>query len=151
MTRIEESAFIKCSTKQAFDFAMDVKAWTQWDPTMLEAVQTSKGPMGVGTTFRGVVLAMGQRQVWTGVVTGYQPNKSWSHNITSGNVMINEHLVFDPAEGGTRFTQIYDIQANAFPEQIMTTVATGMHKEMRERLQLLKNILEARSHTDEAA
>jgi uncharacterized protein YndB with AHSA1/START domain len=150
MTRIEESIEIKRPVSQVFAFAMDVNAWPQWDPQMLEVEQTSIGPMGVGTTFRGTVRAMGQRQEWTGIVTEYEPNRKWAHSITSGNVLIDEHLIFDPIKGGTRFTQIYDVQSSGFPEQVAAMLTAGMRTEMNERLRLFKSILQAQPESGSA-
>jgi len=40
--------------EEVFAYVMDVSNWPKWNTYLLEVAKTSKGPLGVGTTFRGV-------------------------------------------------------------------------------------------------
>ena len=56
---------------------------------------------------------MGRRIPWTSKITDYVANKRWSETISSGT-LIKEQITFDPIEGGTKFTQIYDMKVGGF-------------------------------------
>ena len=53
MSRIEESVEIRCPAEKAFAFTTDATGWSRWQTIIPEAEQTSAGPVGIGTTFRG--------------------------------------------------------------------------------------------------
>jgi hypothetical protein len=53
MARIEESIDIVSPIEKVFTYTMDASSWNQWHSIILESEQTSQGPVGIGTTFRG--------------------------------------------------------------------------------------------------
>jgi hypothetical protein len=112
---------------------------------MLEVEQTSPGNVSVGTTFGGVNKVMGQRMAWTSEVTEYEVNKMWRESITSGSTLIDEHIIFEPAEKGARFTEVYDIKVGGFLRLFAPMVVSSMRKEMKANLSNLKSLLEAQS------
>jgi len=114
MARIEESVEIKCPVDNVFAYTTDANSWPKWQSFMMEAEQTSQGQIGVGTMFRGTNRMMGQRMEWTSRVTEYEQNRKWGKNITCGSMIIEEHLTFDPVEGGTKFTLVYDMKVGGF-------------------------------------
>ena len=145
MARIEESVDIKRPVDQVFAYVTDAKNWPRWESAMLEAEQTSPGQMGIGTTFRGANRVMGRRMVWTSKVTEYEPNKNWGEAISSGSTLIEEHLIFDPVEGGTKFTLVYDMQVGGLLKLFAPMVISTMRKQTKGNLSNLKSILEAQA------
>ena len=145
MARIEESVEIKCPADKVFTYVMDAKSWPKWHSAMLEAEGTSPGQMGVGTTFRGANRVMGRRMEWSSKVTEYELNKMWRENITSGSTQIEEHWTFDPVEGGTKFTLVYEMKVGGFLKLFSPMVVSTMRKETKGNLSNLKSILEARA------
>ncbi len=101
--------------------------------------------MGVGTTFGGTNKVMGRQMAWSSKVTEYAMNKMWRETIKSGSTLIDEHLTFSPVEGGTKFTQVYDMKVGGFLKLLSPMVVGSMRKEMRTNLGNLKSILEAQS------
>ncbi len=88
---------------------------------------------------------MGRRMVWTSKVTEYDLNKMWGENITSGSMQIEEHLTFDPVEGGTKFTLVYEMKVGGFLKLFSPMVVSTMRKQTKENLSNLKSILEAQA------
>jgi len=84
MARIEESVEIKRPLDKVFAYMTDAKSWQKWQSIILEAEQTSQGPMRVGTTFKGISRMMGVSMKWTAKATEYELNKKWGKNITCG-------------------------------------------------------------------
>jgi uncharacterized protein YndB with AHSA1/START domain len=145
MAIIKETVEIKFPVDKVFAYVADAKSWPKWHLSMLEANQTSSGQMGIGTTFGGVNKVMGRRMPWTSKVTEYVANKKWSETISSGSTLIKEQITCDPIEGGTKFTEVYDMKVGGFLKLLSPMVISSMQKEMKSNLSSLKSILEAKA------
>jgi hypothetical protein len=145
MARIEESVQIQRPVDRVFAYTTDAKSWPEWQSIITEAEQTSKGPMGVGTTFKWTTRMMGLNMKWTANVTEYEPNRKWIKNITSGNIIIEEHMIYDPLERGINFTIVYDMKVGGFLKLFSPMVVSSMRKETKKSLGDLKRILEAQT------
>jgi uncharacterized membrane protein len=145
MARIEESVEIKRPVDKVFAYQTDAKSWPKWQSFILEAEQTSQGQIGVGATFKGTNRMMGRRMEWAAKVTEYEPNRKWGKNITCGSIIIEEHLTFDPIEGGIKFTIVYDMKVGGFLKLFSPMVVSSMRKETKKSLSNLKSILEAQT------
>ncbi|HJX23246.1 MAG TPA: SRPBCC family protein [Candidatus Bathyarchaeia archaeon] len=143
MARIEESIEIKCPVDNVFAYTTDAKNWPKWQSFIPEAEQTSQGPMNVGATFKGVSRMMGRSMKWTAIATEYESNKKWGKNITCGNMAIEEHVTYNPVEGATAFTIVYDMKVGGFLKLLLPVMAGSMRKETKKSLGNLKRILEA--------
>jgi uncharacterized membrane protein len=145
MARIEGSVEIKCPVEKVFAYTTDAKRWPKWQSIILEAEQTSKGSMSVGTTFKGTSRMMGLSMKWTAKVTEYKPNRKWAKNITCGSMIIEEHVTYDPIEERTKFTIVYDMEVGGFLKLFSPMVVSSMRKETKKSLNNLKSILEAQT------
>ena len=73
MTKLEASVVINRPTEEVFAFVTDIEKLPQWMSELVEAKQTSEGPMGVGTTMSAVASPLGRRAESTQEVTEYEP------------------------------------------------------------------------------
>ncbi len=142
MARIEESIEIRCPAEKAFAFTTDAKNWNRWQTIIPEAEQTSPGPVGIGTTFRGTNRMMGRTMQWTATAIEFEPAKKFGKNIVSGPVRIEQHDTYVPTKEGTRFILSYDVTVNGFMKLISPLIVGTMQKELRKSLGNLKEILE---------
>ena len=145
VARIEESIEIKRPVDKVFAYTTDAKSWPKWQSFILEAEQTSQGQIGIGTTFKGTNRMMGLRVEWAAKVTEYEPNRRWGKNITFWSTIIEEHLIFDPIEGGTKFTLVYDMKVGGFLKLFSSMVVSSTRKQTKVSLNNLKSILEAQA------
>ena len=145
MARIEESVEIKCPVDKVFAYTTEAKSWPKWQSILMEAEQTSQGPMCVGTTFKGTSRMMGLSMKWTAKVTEYEPNRKWAKNITCGSMIIEEHVTYDPIEGRIKFTIVYVMKVGGFLKLFSPMVVSSMRKETKKSLSNLKSILEAQT------
>jgi hypothetical protein len=143
MPRIEGSVEIHCPIEKAFAFTTDAASWNKWQSILPEAEQTSPGPVGVGTTFKGTTRLMGRTMKWTAKATEYEVNKKFAKNITSGSVFIEEHNTYSPTKDGLRFTLAYDMKVSGFLKLLSPMMVSSMDKELKRSLINLKKILEA--------
>jgi uncharacterized membrane protein len=144
MARIEDSVEIKRPVDKVFDYTTEAKSWSKWQSIIMEAEQTSQGPMYVDTTFKGISRMMGLSMKWTAKVTEYEPNRKWAKNITCGSMIIEEHVTYDPIEEGRiKFTIVYNMKVGGFLKLFSPMVVNSMRKETKKSLSNLKSILEA--------
>ena len=145
MSRIEGTVIIKRPADKVFAYTTEAKSWPKWHGAIPEAEQTSKGQMGVGTTFRGKSRMMGQTSEWTAKMTEYEPHKRWGKVIDSGSLVIDDKLVCDPAEGGTRLTMVYEVKVGGILKLLSPVIISSMRKQLKLDLASLKGILEAQA------
>lgn len=145
MSRIEGSVVIKRPADKVFTYTTEAKSWPKWHATVLEAEQTSQGQVGVGTTFRGKQRVMGQTSEWTAKVTKYEPHKGWSKVIDSGSVIIDNGLIFDPTQEGTRFTMVQDVKVSGLLKLLSPVIISSMRKQLKLDIATLKSILETQA------
>jgi Polyketide cyclase / dehydrase and lipid transport len=143
MSRIEESVEINCPVEKVFAFTTDAGSWCKWQTIIPEAEQTSKGPVGVGTTFKGTNHLMGRTMKWTSQAIEYEKNRKFGKNITSGSIFIEQHNTYNPSKEGLKFTIVYDMKVNGFLKLLSPMIVSSMRKELKKSLGNLKQILEA--------
>jgi len=144
MATITESIKIKRPVDKVFAYTTDVKSWPKWQP-FPETEQTSQGSMGVGTTTKGTIRMMGLTMKWTAKVTEYESNRKFGKDIISGPITNEQHNTYDPIEGGTKFTIVYDMKVGGIMKLFSSVVVSSMRKALRKALSNLKGILEAQN------
>jgi len=145
MAVIEESIHIKRPVDKVFTYTIDSRNWPIWQSIIIEAEQTSKGTMGIGTAFKGVVRMMGLSMNWTAEVKEYEQNTKWTKNITYTGMYISEHVTYDPVGELTIFTIRYDMKLSGFMKLFSPMIVSTMHKETTKSLAQLKSILETQT------
>jgi hypothetical protein len=143
MARIEESVEINCPVEKTFAYTTNAGNWSTWNTALPEAEQTSEGPVGIGSTFRGTARLMGRSMPWTAKTTEYEVNKKFGKNIDSGPVVIEQHNTYTPTKEGMKFTIAYDMKVTGFLMLLSPMIASSMRKELKKSLNNVKQILEA--------
>jgi uncharacterized membrane protein len=144
MAKYEESIEIKRPTDQVFAYVEEIKNLPEWELTISEAEKTSPGKIGVGTTFKGKNKVMGRQMAWTSKVTEYEPNKKWGETISSGSTVVKFQMTCDPIEGGTKFSEIYDMKVGGILKLFSPIMSSSMRKQTKANLAKLKSILESK-------
>jgi len=145
MARIEESVEIKRPADKVFAFTTDAKSWPKWQSTFPDAEQTSQGPVGVGTTFKGTIRMMGLTMKWTATAMEYEPNRKFGKNIACGLITNEQHNTYDPIEGGTRFTIVYNMKVGGLMKLMSPMIVSSTRKALKKALSNLKSVLEAQT------
>ena len=144
MARIERSIEIKRPIDKVFAYTTDAESWPKWQP-FPEAEQTSPGPMSVGTTTKGTIRMMGFTMKWTAKVTEYELNRKFGKSISSGPITNEQHNTYDPIEGGTKFTIVYNIKVSGLMKLFSLVVVWSIRKALKKALSNLKSILETQT------
>ena len=145
MARIEESVEIKRPIDRVLAYTTDAKSWPKWQSILPEAEQTSQGPVGVGTTFKGISRMMGLSMKWTAKATEYEPTKRFGKNITSVGMIVEQHNTYDPIEGHVKFTIVYNMKVRGIFKLFSPMLVSSMRKELKKSLSNLKSVLEAQA------
>jgi hypothetical protein len=58
-------------------------------------------------------------------------------------MLIEEHVTFDPVEGGTKVTFVYEMKVGGFLKLLSPIGVSTMRKQTKENLSNLESILEA--------
>jgi uncharacterized membrane protein len=143
MAKMEASVVIDRPIEEVLAYVTDASSWPKWEEGLLEAEQTSMGPVGAGTTFRGTNQFMGQKMEWTSEITEYEPNKKVGHKIISGPMSVQQTLTFELVDGGTKFSLVAEGETGGLFKVAEPIVNRMMKKQLEGNLARLKQILEA--------
>ena len=146
MARIEEGVDIGRPLDEVFAYTLEAHNWPLWQTFILQAEQTSDGPVRVGATFKGVARMLGRSMDWTATATEYELNESWGKTIRSGSLVIKERLMCSSAVDGTHFTVAYEMDAGGLMKLLSPIMARSMRGETLKSLGNLKDLLEAQGH-----
>jgi uncharacterized protein YndB with AHSA1/START domain len=141
--REELSVVINRPIEEVFAFATEPENEPLWQSTSLETEQTSEGSVGVGTTFRNTSKFLGRRIDSTYEVTENEPPRRQCLRITSGPIPGSGCYLFEPAEGGTRFTQTFEAEIGGFFKLAEPLVGRAIRRQMDADMATLKDLLEA--------
>ena len=142
MAKFEASVVINRPIEEVSQYVMDVRNTPKWDSTLPEAEQTSEGPLGVGTTFRGLSQFMGQRMEWTSVVTEHEPSRKLRQKITAGPMSIDESMIMEPVGAATKLTIEAEAELGGVFKLAGPVVNSQARAGMEKSLAELKKILE---------
>lgn len=145
MARAEASVVINRPVEEVFAFVANPQHDEQWESDISDVQQTSEGPIGVGSTYRGVIHFLGQRIEWNSEVTQYQPSNRVDFKLAAGPLQLEETVTFEPVEGGTRVTVVYEGDPGGFFKLAAPVVVRMWQGQIEGNLGKLKEILEAQA------
>ena len=104
MIHIQESVFIRQPVERVFEYVTDLNNNAAWQSGILETAITSKGAIGVGSTYRCVNRFLGVRFESAGEIVEYEPNRICTYLFISGSVFGQSRFTFESRDAGTLFT-----------------------------------------------
>ena len=143
MTTMTQSVTVNRPVAEVWDFISDFENTTRWSRGVLEARQTSDGPLGVGSTLQTVVKAFGRRRTADYLVTEYEPNHAFAFKVTSGPMSSRARYSVEPAGAGTRLTASGEAEAAGLYKLLAPILVRIVKRHSEDDLASLKRILEA--------
>jgi hypothetical protein len=142
MIDVARSITINRPVAEVFAYVSDVSNEPAWHTDVLEARQTSEGPIGIGTTF--LILVKPSMGVSEGVteVIGFDPNRRQVMWGEMGSMRPTITDLFEPADGGTKFTRRIQIEASGLMRLMLPLVRPMTGKIWTGFLANLKRVLE---------
>ena len=142
MIDVARSITINRQVAEVFAYVSDVSNEPAWHTDVLEARQTSAGPIGIGTTFLiRVKPSMGVSEGVTEVI-GFDPNHKQVLRGQMGSMRPTITDLFEPADGGTKFTRRIQIEASGLMRLMLPLVRPMIGKSNTGFLANLKRVLE---------
>ena len=145
MTKAEASIDIERAVEDVFAYATDLDTWPLWAGEVVEQEQTTEGPLGVGTQFKGVGRFLGRRIEVVNEVSAFEQNASFAFRTISGPIKSHNTLTFESIEGGTRVTESIDAELGGFFGLADPLVARMAGRQFATNLGNMKDLLEAQA------
>ena len=145
MIKLESNTVINRPIEEVFAFVTDSEKMSQWMSELVEAKQTSEGPVGVGTTISAVANVMGRRIENIQEVVAYEPNSKYTIKATSGPVANEDAFTFDSVAGGTNVTRVVEAEIGGFFRLAEPLFARMMGRQFETNFANLKDLLEAQA------
>ena len=145
MITIRDEITINRTPEDVFAYFADFRNWSAWQDSTEEMVQTSEGPLGVGSTFRVKVkmLPLWKATIF-GHVTGYEsPNKMAMETGVGSPFSATGSYSFEPIEGGTKLTFDATMSMKGLLKILEPLMRSTFRKQSASETRKLKQVLEA--------
>jgi uncharacterized protein YndB with AHSA1/START domain len=114
-----------------------------WSSAVVEAEQTSPGPIGVGTTARFVSKLLGRRITTDWEITEFEPNQRFVALSNSRPFPVQVSMTFQPTEGGTRVSVTYEAEPAGILKLTVPLFVSMGKRQLQSALDNLKRLMEA--------
>jgi hypothetical protein len=108
-----------------------------------EVTITSPGPIGVGTTFRTVVMFLGRRIEGEIEFTEYEPNRSFVEKTKSGPFPVENRITFERVEGGTQVASTQVAEPGGFFKLAEPVLVSMIKRQFEADFANLKDLMES--------
>ena len=143
MAKAEISMVINRSADDVFAYLTDVAKGTEWQAELVEASQTSTGPVGLGTTIREVRRFMGRKMESVFQITEFEPSQKLAFQSTVAPFPMRGQYVLEPEDAGTRVTFVVEADLSGAFKLAETIVVHTAKRQIDADLTKLKALLEA--------
>jgi carbon monoxide dehydrogenase subunit G len=143
MPTITQSVTVNRPVEEVWDFISNFENTTRWSRGVLQARQTSDGPLRVGSTLETVVKAFGRRRTAAYVVTEYEPNRAFAFEVTSGPMTSRARYSVEPVGAGTRLTASGEAEVTGLFRLLAPLLIRTVERHSQDDLANAKRILEA--------
>lgn len=143
MPTITQSVTVNRPVQEVWDFISNFENTTRWSRGVLEAKQTSDGPLGIGSTLQTVVKAFGRRRTADYLVTEYEPNHAFAFEVTAGPMTSRARYLVEPAGAGTQLTASGEAEATGLYKLLAPILVRTVKRHSQDDLTNLKHTLEA--------
>jgi len=142
MLKIESTTVINRPVEDVFALLSNLENSPKWSSAFLEVKKTSQGPLGVGTTWRAVQKAFGQRLESEVEITEYEPNRMWVQKGKSP-FPAQVQATFESVDGGTRVNLRFEADPSGFFKLAEPLLASMVKRNVEGELANLKDLMEA--------
>jgi carbon monoxide dehydrogenase subunit G len=143
--RYENSVTIERPVEDVFTYMTTVENSPTWQSPVLEARQTSSGPLGVGATFVVTAKVLGRQFQSTAEITAWNPPHSWTVKTTSGPLHGTGQFTLTPQGGSTRVDAVSDLEPTGFFKLAGPAFEQLAKRQAQQDLETLKAALESRA------
>ena len=143
MARAEVSTTIQRPVEDVFAVISDLENNPKWTSGVLDAKQTSPGPIGVGTTARTTSKFLGRRIENEMEVTEYEPDRRFSWRSRSGPFPFQGSVTLEQIGRGTRVAVTFEADPGGFFKLAEPLIVSVARRQFQSDLDNLKDLMEA--------
>ena len=142
MPVIRNSALIRCTPEQAFDYLSDLRAELEWNPTCERMEKLTDGPVGLGTRYRAKWKQSPQVELET---IAYDRPRSWTmHN--GGPVEVTFTCRLEPVGAGeTRLQADFEPKPHGWFRLVFPIFLLAIRRQEKANMGLLRDAVERRT------
>lgn len=141
--KLEQSILIERALEEVFAYVSNPVNDAEWVAGRVESLQTSTGPLGIGTTILVTNKFLGRQFSQTIEATEYEVNRKVSYKSITGPLPVSDHRIFERAGTATLVTLQLDGEPGGFFKLADPILAVLGRKQFETDLASLKTILEA--------
>jgi uncharacterized membrane protein len=142
MLKFETSVLINRPVEEVFAVLSNVENNPKWSSAFLEVNKTSEGPVGAGTTWRGVGKFLGKRIEVEIEQTEYEPNRKSTQKSTSP-FPVNQQMTFESVDSDTRINLKFEAEPGGFFKLAEPLLAGMTKRNIEGELANLKDLMDA--------
>ena len=142
--RYENSVTIERPVEDVFTYMTTVENSPTWQSPVLEARQTSSGPLGVGAAFVVKARVLGRPFQSSAEITAWNPPHSWTVKTTRGPVPGTGRFTLTPQGESTRVDAVSDLEPTGFFKAAGPVFEQLARRQAQQDLETLKAVLESR-------
>ena len=145
MPIVEESLVINRPRSEVFAFAVDPANVLLYSSNLTEYEKTSDGPVGRGTTYRGLTRVAGKSIPWTSELVEFEEGRRFVNRSVESPMAWEIEATHEDFDGGTKVTFHQEIGAlGGFFGKLADPLVTRLYaKDVRSNLEKMKELLEA--------
>jgi len=142
MIKIEHGIVINRPIEEVFAVVTNLENNPKWGSGLLEAVKTSDGPIGVGTTWRLVRKVLGRRLEAESEVIEYELNRNYVQRSKSP-FPVEVRQTYEAVEGGTRISITLEAEPGGFFKLAGPLLKSTAKRDIDAEFANLKDLMEA--------
>ncbi len=143
--RVEESIEINRPLEEVFDYVSEVGNFPDWSAHTLEVRKDTAGPPQQGDGFTLAIKSVGRRFETPYERTSYEANRRYMDRAVGGPVPNQRwDYTFEEVPGGTRLRRAVEAEPGGVLKLLEPLQKRAVKRQLREDLQTLKDLLEAR-------
>jgi hypothetical protein len=109
MARVTGEILINRPVETVFDYVADQRNELAYNPRMVRSEKITGGPIGVGTRFRASARSGRRAMEMLIEITQYDRPRRLGSQTTMSSVDINGGLTFEPVDGATRMSWLWEV------------------------------------------
>lgn len=142
MVKKEKSVIINRPIEDVFAYVSNLQNQPAWQSGLFEVRQINQGALGVGSQY-----AMVRKSLWLKFESNvefveYVPNRKFVLKSLSGSVPYEDTYLFEPVAGGTRLTNVIEMQPSGWMGLMEAMISGNVEREMASSFGHLKDLLD---------
>ena len=141
MVEFQHSVVVNKPVSQVFAYMVDFSNNPKWSPDIAEVTKTSSTPIGVGTTWRQVVVARNRRLPYDLTVDQLAADRMYHFKGSGTALDYDVTCRFEPTKGGTKVSIAVKGQVKGFAKLFRGAVERSFRDAIMSSAENLKNVL----------